>query len=112
MKLNLMSALLLSATIFSAGSVLANHHEAGEAEGKNEQYKSSADANKDGMLSYDEYKLHNENRTKKKFDRMDTNKDGTLDEAELKVVHEMGDKCDHHKMHKDHMHKEPAANKT
>ncbi len=107
MKLNLMSALLLSAAIFSTGSALANHHEAGEADGKNEQYKSSADANKDGKLTYEEYKLHNENKAKTKFDRMDTNKDGTLDEAELKGVHEMGKKCDHH-----NMHKEPAANKT
>ena len=48
---------------------------------------------------------------------MDANKDGTLDEAELKAVHEMGSKCDHHKMHKKNMHKdnmdkEPAASKT
>ena len=109
MKLNLMSALLLSAAIFSSGSALANHHEAGEGDAKNEQYKSSADANKDGKLTYEEYKLHNENRYKKKFDHMDANKDGTLDDAELKSVHEMGKKCDHNNMHKDPMHKEPAA---
>lgn len=107
MKLNLLSALLLSVAVFSANSALANHHEAGEGHGKNEQYKSSADANKDGKLTYEEYKLHNENRSKKKFDRMDTNKDGTLDEAELKMMHEMGNKCDHH-----NMDKAPAANKT
>ena len=107
MKLNLLSALLLSVAVFSATSALANHHEAGEGHGKNEQYKSSADANKDGKLTYEEYKLHNENRSKKKFDRMDTNKDGTLDEAELKMMHEMGNKCDHH-----NMDKAPAANKT
>ena len=41
------------------------------------------------------------------FDRMDTNKDGALDDAELKVIHEKGNKCEHH-----NMHKEPAANKT
>ena len=104
-----MSALLLSAAIFSSGSAFANHHEAGEAEGKNEQYKSSADANKDGKITFEEYKLHNENKAKKKFNHMDANKDGTLDEAELKVVHEMGKKCDHNNMHKDPMHKEPAA---
>ena len=51
--------------------------------------------------------MHNENKAKKKFDQMDTNKDGALDEAELKTIHEMGNKCDHH-----NMHKEPAANKT
>ena len=72
MKLNLMSALLLSAAIFSSGSAFANHHEAGEADANKEQYKSSADANKDG----------------------------TLDEAELKTIHEMGNKCDHHNMNK------------
>jgi len=107
MKLNLMSALLLSAAIFSSSVALANHHEAGEAGAKKEQYKSSADANKDGKITYEEYKLHNENKAKKKFDQMDANKDGALDEAELKVIHEKGNKCDHH-----NMHKEPTANKT
>ena len=107
MKLNLISALLLSAAIFSSGSALANHHEAGEAGAQKEQFKSSADANKDGKITYEEYKLHNENKAKKKFDRMDTNKDGALDDAELKVIHEKGNKCEHH-----NMHKEPAANKT
>ena len=107
MKLNLMSALLLSAAIFSSGSALANHHEAGEADANKEQYKSSADANKDGKITYEEYKMHNENKAKKKFDQMDANKDGTLDDAELKAIHEKGNKCEHH-----NMHKEPAANKT
>ena len=102
-----MSALLLSAVIFSSNIAFANHHEAGEADANKEQYKSTADANKDGKISYEEYKLYNDNKTKKNFDRMDANKDGTLDEAELKVVHEKGNKCDHH-----NMHKEPAANKT
>ena len=109
MKLNLISALLLSAAIFSSSSALANHHEAGESDAQKEPYKSSADANKDGKITYEEYKLHNENKAKKKFDHMDANKDGALDEAELKVVHEMGKKCDHNNMHKDPMHKEPAA---
>lgn len=102
-----MSALLLFAAIFSSGSAFANHHEAGEAGAKKEQYKSSADANKDGKITYEEYKLHNENKTKKNFDQMDANKDGAIDEAELKVIHEKGNKCDHH-----NMYKEPAANKT
>ena len=107
MKLNVVLPLLFSATIFSANVALANHHEGDEGHGNKEQYKSSADANKDGKLTYEEYKLHNENRTKKKFEHMDANKDGTLDEAELKAIHEMGSSCDHHKMDK-----APAANKT
>ena len=44
MKLNLMSALLLSAAIFSSNIAFANHHEAGEVDANKEQYKSSADA--------------------------------------------------------------------
>ena len=107
-----MSVLLLSAAIFSSGIALANHHEAGEAESQKEQYKNSADANKDGKLTYEEYKMHNENRAKKNFDHMDANKDGTLDETELKVIHEMGNKCNHHNMHKENMQKEPTYNKT
>ena len=112
MKLNLMSALLLSVAIFSSNTALANHHEPGEADAQKEQYKSSADANKDGKVTYEEYKLHNENRSKNKFDHMDANKDGTLDEAELKMIHEMGNKCDHHNMHKDNMQKQPTDYKT
>ena len=46
-----MSALLLSAAIFSSGSAFANHHEAGEADANKEQYKSSADVNKDGKIT-------------------------------------------------------------
>ncbi len=106
MKLKFVLPLLFSATVLSTNVAFANHHEGAEGHGK-EQYKNSADANKDGKLTYEEYKLHNENRTKKKFDHMDANKDGTLDEAELKAIHETGSKCDHHKMDK-----APAANKT
>jgi EF hand len=105
MKLKFVFTLLLSATIFSANIALADHHEGGH--GNKEKYKTSADANKDGKLTYDEYKLHNEGRYKKKFEHMDANKDGTLDEAELKTIHEVGSSCDHHKMDK-----APAANKT
>ena len=105
MKLNVMLPLLFLVTLLSSSLVFANHHE-GDHDNK-EKYKTSADTNKDGKLTYDEYKLHNENRYKKKFEHMDANKDGTLDEAELKSVHEVGSSCDHHKMDK-----APAANKT
>ena len=107
MTLKFVLPLLFSATVLSANIAFANHHEGVEDHSSKEQYKSSADANKDGKLTYEEYKLHNENRTKNKFDHMDANKDGTLDEAELKAIHEMGSSCDHHKMDK-----APAANKT
>ena len=89
---------------------MANHHEGGEHHNKMEDYKKSADTNNDGKLTYDEYKLHNENRAKMQFEHMDANKDGTLDEAELKMIHDMGHggkgECKHN------MQKEPAANKT
>ena len=107
MTLKFVLPLLFSATVLSANVAFANHHEGAEDHSSKEQYKSSADANKDGKLTYEEYKLHNENRTKNKFDHMDANKDGTLDEAELKAIHEMGSSCDHHKTDK-----APAANKT
>ena len=112
MKLKFVLPLLFSASILSVNVALANHHEGGHGHDNKEQYKSSADANKDGKLTYEEYKLHNENRTKNKFDHMDGNKDGTLDEAELKAIHEMGNKCDHHNMHKDNMKKQSTDYKT
>jgi EF hand len=105
MKSQFALCLLATAAIFSANVALADHHEGDH--GNKEKYKTSADANKDGKLTYDEYKLHNEDRYKKKFEHMDANKDGTLDEAELKTIHEVGSSCDHHKMDK-----APAANKT
>jgi hypothetical protein len=107
MKSQFALCLLATVTIFGANVALANHHEGGEGHGNTDQYKQSADANNDGKLTYEEYKLHNENRYKKSFEHMDANKDGTLDEAELKAIHEMGSGCDHHKMNKT-----PAANKT
>ena len=110
MKLNAFLKTLTLAVIFSSGTALANHHEGGEQHNKMEDYKNSADTNKDGKLTYDEYKIHNENRTKMAFEHMDANKDGTLDEAELKVIHDIGHggmgECKHN------MQKEPAANKT
>ena len=110
MKLNVALKTLMLAVILNAGSAMANHHEGGEHGKKMEDYKTSADTNKDGKLTYDEYRLHNENKTKMKFEHMDGNKDGTLDEAELKAIHEMGHDgkgCKHH-----NMQKEPAASKT
>ena len=111
MKLNVVLSVALCAVVLSSGLALANHHEGAENDNK-EPYKSSADTNKDGKLTYEEYKLHNENRAKNKFDHMDANKDGTLDEAELKMIHEMGNNCDHHNMPKDHMHQKPTDYKT
>lgn len=110
MKLNTFLKTLMLTAILSSGTALANHHEGGEHHNKMEDYKTSADTNKDGKLTFDEYKIHNENRTKMKFEHMDANKDGTLDEAELKTIHDMGHggkgECKHN------MQKEPAANKT
>lgn len=110
MKLNTLIKTLLLTVILNAGTVMANHHEGGDHQNKMDDYKTSADTNKDGKLTYDEYKIHNENRTKMKFEHMDANKDGTLDEAELKVIHDIGDGgkgCKHHDMQKN-----PAVNKT
>ena len=110
MKLNLALKTFTLAVVLSTGTAMANHHEGGEHQNKMEDYKTSADTNKDGKLTFDEYKMHNDNRTKMKFERMDANKDGTLDETELKAVHDMGHGgkgCEHHDMQK-----EPAANKT
>ena len=102
---------LMLAALLNAGAAMANHHEGGEHNNKMEDYKMSNDANKDGKLTYDEYKMYNEKNAKMKFDHMDANKDGTLDEAELKTIHEIGHdgmgECKHH-----NMQKEPAASKT
>ncbi len=48
--------------------------------------KVNADTNKDGKISYDEYRASKEKQTERQFKRMDTNGDGFVDESEKQAT--------------------------
>lgn len=72
----------------------ADHHEMGDNHaGAHEHSWQDADANKDGVVSKDEFMAKHQQRAEKMFSKMDANKDGKVDEAERKAMH---DKCERH----------------
>ena len=72
----------------------ANHHEAGESandkkcEGmSNASFSiSGLDANKDGIITKDEYLTGEQSNSEKTFKHIDANGDGQLDQAEQKEI--------------------------
>lgn len=52
-----------------------------------------SDANKDGVITHDEFMSAHQARSEEMFTKLDTNKDGKVDETEQKA---MQSKCEHH----------------
>lgn len=52
-----------------------------------------ADANKDGVVTKEEFMAKHQQRAEKMFSKLDANNDGKVDEAERKAMH---DKCERH----------------
>jgi Ca2+-binding EF-hand superfamily protein len=50
------------------------------------EHKMNADTNKDGKISYDEYRASKEKQMERQFKRMDTNGDGFIDESEKQAA--------------------------
>jgi Ca2+-binding EF-hand superfamily protein len=72
----------------------ADHHEMKhDHAGAHAHSWQDADANKDGVVSKDEFLAKHQESAEKMFSKMDGNKDGKLDETERKAMHE---KCDRH----------------
>lgn len=72
----------------------ANHHEMNHDHPGDKMHSwQDADANKDGVVSKDEFMAKHQARAEKMFSKMDENKDGKIDDAERKAMHE---KCDRH----------------
>jgi hypothetical protein len=88
----LMSAVLASVSFTS----FANHHEGGNHE--SEKHEMDADANKDGKISFEEFKAAREKHMEEHFKRRDTNHDGFIDESEKAAAKANWKK--HHKMDK------------
>ena len=56
-----------------------------------------ADANKDGVITHDEFMSAHQTRSEEMFTKLDTNKDGKVDETEQKA---MQSKCERRHNHK------------
>jgi Ca2+-binding EF-hand superfamily protein len=55
---------------------------------KMQEAMQQADTNKDGKISYDEFKVEHEKRGQERFKKMDANSDGFIDESEKKAFHD------------------------
>lgn len=82
-------------------SALADHHEGGKPE--TEKNEMEADTNKDGKISFDEFKTAREKHMEEHFKRRDTNGDGFIDEKEkaqarekMKKMGKGGERCEMH----------------
>lgn len=102
MKKPLIVTFVSALLVFGAMSTYANHHEGAHHE--SEPQEMDADANKDGKVSYDEFKAAREKHMEEHFKRRDTNSDGFIDEAERKAAKDgmkahkgKKDKCEMHK---------------
>lgn len=95
-------AILISGTFATVSfSALANHHEGHKME--SEKMEMEADANKDGKISFEEFKAAREKHMEEHFKRRDTNGDGFIDENEkaqarekMKKMGKKGDRCEMH----------------
>lgn len=83
-------------------SAYADYHEGAHHE--TEHYEMDADANKDGKISFEEFKVAREKHMEEHFKRRDTNQDGFIDEAERKAAREKW-KAHHGKKDRCEMHK-------
>lgn len=83
------SVLLATILIFTSNMAAADHHE-GCKNMKNMDFSmKSMDADKDGMISKDEYAAANQAGADEKFKHIDANNDGKLDAKEQKDVEEV-----------------------
>lgn len=95
-------AMLMSGVFATVSfSALADHHEGGKLE--SEKNEMEADANKDGKISFDEFKAAREKHMEEHFKRRDTNGDGFIDDKEkaqarekMKKMDKKGDRCEMH----------------
>ncbi len=87
-------ALFAALTLGLSSVAYADHHCKKHCDEKHCDYKKhgmmDADANKDGVVSYEEFTKAHQARADKMFNAMDTNKDGKIDAAERKAMHGHG----------------------
>ena len=80
MTFNKLAVLLAASLMLNVAQVSAE-----DSTSKRES-KMNADSNKDGKISYDEYRTSKEKQMERHFKRMDTSGDGFIDEAEKQAA--------------------------
>jgi len=103
MKKSLGVFILSGLLTFTASTVMADHH--GDSHHETEPREMEADTNKDGKVSFEEFKAAREKHMQEHFKRRDTNQDGFIDEAERKAAREQWKGHRHGKKDKCEMHK-------
>jgi hypothetical protein len=71
---------------FTTMSIYANHQEGGEQKTAQDALKD--DINKDGKISFDEFKSVRDQHLQERFKRQDTNNDGFIDDVERNAMKE------------------------
>lgn len=91
--MNVLKALAFSTLLFGATHLAyADHHEGHHGHDGYQHSWQDADANKDGVISKDEFMAKHQQRAERMFSKLDANKDGKVDQAEREA---MNKKCDH-----------------
>lgn len=86
--------LTISALVFGlAQTAFADHHDDKHGHDGYQHSWQDADANKDGVISKDEFMKKHQERAEKMFSKLDENKDGKVDQAERDAMRK---KCAHH----------------
>ena len=88
-KILVLSILVLATTPLA----YADQHEGEHVHGAYHHSWQDADANKDGVISKDEFMARHQQRAEKMFSKLDSNKDGKVDQAEREA---MDRKCERH----------------
>ncbi len=87
-------ALLAALTLGVSSVAYADHHCKKHCDEKHCDYKKhgmlDADANKDGVISRDEFMAAHKARAEEMFSAIDSNNDGKVDAAERKAIHGHG----------------------
>ncbi len=83
----LLSAVSVLAVFGFSNAYAHEGHDAHKEDRMREAFE-QADINKDGKISYEEFRIAHEKRGEEMFKKMDSNGDGFIDEAERKDFHE------------------------
>lgn len=80
--------LMLTAAVFALQSLPAMAQDGATKDGKKHDFFAKVDANKDGVISKDEFLKSSQERAEKKFSQMDANGDGKVTKEESKAHHD------------------------
>ena len=108
MSLTRILGIAVAVAALAMGSVSANET-AEPVKAQKSEHGWYADADRDGKISYEEFRAANEKRMEHRFKRMDANGDGFIDQSEKQAMHDKWGA--RHKVKGEHCQK-PDAVKT